>query len=157
VEGRNTVMVNRGIETEKNGIKIKGIRAFHDDESGTKRGEVVLFKFRVDGVTFCHLGDLGHVLSRTILEEIGRIDILFVPVGNVFTIGPKKAWRVISDIRPTVAVPMHYRIGGLSLSIKPVDPFLEEASSDSVVRVGNEMHLEREDLPERFEVWVFSM
>jgi L-ascorbate metabolism protein UlaG (beta-lactamase superfamily) len=157
VEGRNTTVYNRGTETVKNGVTIKGIPAYHDDEKGTKRGEVVLFKFTVDGVNFCHLGDLGHVLEGDILEKLGTIDILFVPVGNVFTIGPKEAWRVVSDIKPTVVIPMHYRIGGLSLSIKPVDPFLEEADVDSVVRVGNEMHFEREDLPEKLEVWVFSM
>jgi len=157
VEGRNTTVINRGTEIEKNGIRIKGITAYHDDEKGTKRGEVVLFKFTVDKVNYCHLGDLGHVLDGRIVEELGKIDLLFVPVGNVFTIGPKEAWRVVRDIRPTVAIPMHYRIGGLSLSIKPVDPFLDEADENSIVRVGNEMHFEREDLPEKFEVWVFSM
>ena len=157
VEGRKTTVINRGTETVRNGITIKGITAYHDDKKGSKRGEVVLFKFTVDGVNFCHLGDLGHVLEGDIIDKLGRIDILFVPVGNVFTIGPKEAWKVVSDIKPTVAIPMHYRIGGLSLSIKPVDPFLEEADIDSVVRVGNEMHFEYEDLPEKLEVWVFSM
>lgn len=157
VEGRNTTVFSRGTETVRNGMTIRGITAYHDDEKGTKRGEVVLFKFTVDGVNFCHLGDLGHVLEGDILEKLGTIDILFVPVGNVFTIGPKEAWKVVSDIKPTVVIPMHYRIGGLSLSIKPVDPFLEEADIDSVVRVGNEMHFEYEDLPEKLEVWVFSM
>lgn len=150
-------MFNKDIETMKNGIKIKGVTAYHDDEKGTKRGEVVLFRFTLDGVSFCHLGDLGHVLERDIIERLGKIDVLFVPVGNVFTIGPKDAWKVVSDIKPAVAIPMHYRIGGLSLSIKPVDSFLEEADIDSVVRVGNEMHFEYEDLPDKFEVWVFSM
>lgn len=157
VEGKNTTVFNRDIDTSSNGIRVTGTRAYHDDSSGDKRGEVVLFKFSVDGVNFCHLGDLGHVLDKEIVEQLGAIDVLFIPVGNVFTIGPEKAWRVISEIRPRVAVPMHYRIGGLSLSIKPIDPFLAEADSDKVVRVGNEIHFEREDLPERFEVWVFSM
>ncbi len=157
VEDRNTTVFSRGTETVRNGMTIKGITAYHDDEKGTKRGEVVLFKFTVDGVNFCHLGDLGHVLDGDILDKLGTIDILFIPVGNVFTIGPKEAWKVVTDIKPTVVIPMHYRIGGLSLSIKPVDPFLEEADIDSVVRVGNEMHFEYEDLPEKLEVWVFSM
>ncbi len=78
-------------------------------------------------------------------------------MGNVFTIGPKQAWNVIHTIKPNVAIPMHYRVGGLSLSIKPVDPFLEEVEEDSIVRVGNEMDFEREDLPEKLEVWVFTL
>jgi L-ascorbate metabolism protein UlaG (beta-lactamase superfamily) len=124
---------------------------------GKKRGDVILFKFKTQGVTFCHLGDLGHKLDGDIIKQLGEIDVLFVPVGNVFTIGPNEAWEVINSIKPKVAIPMHYRVGGLSLSIKPVDFFLKEASEESIVRVGNEMDFEFEDLPENLEIWVFTL
>lgn len=116
-----------------------------------------MFKFTLGGVNFCHLGDLGHVLDERALQQLGDIDILFVPVGNVFTIGPNHAWEVIHAIKPNVVIPMHYRVGGLSLSIKPVDPFLEVADEDRIVRVGNEMDFEKEDLPEKLEIWVFTL
>jgi L-ascorbate metabolism protein UlaG (beta-lactamase superfamily) len=157
VEGKNTTVFNEVIDTKHNGVKIKGVKAYHDDSSGSKRGDVVLFKFSLDGVNFCHLGDLGHVLNDDILKILGKIDILFIPVGNVFTIGPKDAWKVVNSIKPTVAIPMHYRVGGLSLSIKPVDPFLIDADENSIVKVGNEMDFENDDLPEEFEVWVFTL
>jgi L-ascorbate metabolism protein UlaG (beta-lactamase superfamily) len=145
------------MDSIKNGIKIKGIKAFHDESQGSKRGEIILFKFTMNNVAFCHLGDLGHELEDDILKQFGNVDVLFVPVGNVFTIGPKKAWNVINKIKPRVVVPMHYRVGGLSLSIKPVDPFLEDAQEDIIVRVGNEMDFESEDLPENMEIWVFTL
>jgi L-ascorbate metabolism protein UlaG (beta-lactamase superfamily) len=157
VESRSTKIFQREGETNKNGIKIKGVKAYHDESEGSKRGDVVLFKFTVNGVSFCHLGDLGHELDKDVVEQLGDIDVLFIPVGNVFTIGPKQAWNVIDSIKPKVAVPMHYRVGGLSLSIKPVDFFLNEMSEDSIVKVGNEMDFEKEDLPEKFEVWVFTL
>jgi hypothetical protein len=50
---------------------------------------------------------------------------------------------------------MHYRVGGLSLSIQPLEPFLENI--DKVERVGNEIDFIPEDLPNDFEVWVFSL
>lgn len=118
---------------------------------------MILFKFKAKGVTFCHLGDLGHKLEEDIIKQLGKIDVLFVPVGNVFTIGPDEAWEVINSIKPRVAIPMHYRVGGLSLSIKPVDFFLKEAAEESIVRVGNEMDFEYEDLPENLEIWVFTL
>lgn len=124
---------------------------------GAKRGDNILFKFTLGGINFCHLGDLGHVLDGDLLKQIGNVDILFVPVGNVFTIGPKEAWEVIHTIKPAVAIPMHYRVGGLSLSIKPVEPFLDFVDEDSIVRVGNEIDFESEDLPGEFEVWVFTL
>lgn len=157
VEGRDTKGIDREIDTTKNGIKIKGVKAYHDDSLGSKRGEVLLFKFTVDGVNFLHLGDLGHVPDNDLILQLGDVDILFVPVGNVFTIGPEKAWEVINAVNPKVVIPMHYRVGGLSLSIKPIDPFLAEADEDSVVRVGNEINFEKEDLPEEFEVWFFTL
>ncbi len=157
MEGRGTKIFDRNVETEHDRVKIKGIKSYHDDSSGTRRGENVMFKFTLDKINFCHLGDLGHLLDDEIIEQLGDIDILFVPVGNVFTIGPKEAWKVINAIKPKAAIPMHYRVGGLSLSIKPIDPFLQGAEDESIVRVGNEMDFEREDLPEEFEVWVFTL
>jgi len=51
---------------------------------------------------------------------------------------------------------MHYRIGGLSLSIRPVDDYLRNFPEDKIVRVGNEIEIKQEDLPDSSEVWVFS-
>jgi L-ascorbate metabolism protein UlaG (beta-lactamase superfamily) len=157
VEGRNTKIFKGKIDTTKNGINIKGVTTYHDDSSGSKRGDNILFKFTLDGVNFCHLGDLGHVLDKGVLQQLGNIDILFIPVGNVFTIGPKNAWKVIDAIKPNVTIPMHYRVGGLSLSIKPVDPFLQGTDENKIVRVGNEIDFEKEDLPEDLEIWVFTL
>jgi L-ascorbate metabolism protein UlaG (beta-lactamase superfamily) len=136
-------------------IEISGIRAFHDSHQGERRGEVCIFKFKIDNITFCHLGDLGHVPNHEQLQNLQDIDILFVPIGNVFTIGASDAWKTIKLIEPKVAIPMHYRVGGLSLSIQPLEPFL--ANTNKVERVGNEIYFEPEDLPESFEIWVFSL
>ena len=140
---------------EEFGIKIKGVKAYHDSAHGERRGEICIFNFKVNGINLCHLGDLGHILTQDQVDELGNIDILFVPIGNVFTIGAQDAWKTIKLLNPKVAIPMHYRIGGLSLSIQPLDPFL--ASIDKVERVGNEIDFEPEDLPNEFEVWVFSL
>jgi L-ascorbate metabolism protein UlaG (beta-lactamase superfamily) len=157
VAGRETKVFKREMDTIKEGIKIQSMSVFHDDAKGTKRGENLLFKFTVDGLNFCHLGDLGHLLDEKTIKKIGIIDVLFIPVGDVFTIGPEDAWKVIKSLRPKVAIPMHYRVGGLSLSIKPIDPFIEDAQSDIIVKVGNEIDFVREDLPEDLEIWVFTM
>jgi L-ascorbate metabolism protein UlaG (beta-lactamase superfamily) len=136
-------------------IEVFGIRAYHDNHHGERRGEICIFKFCVDGITFCHLGDLGHVPNQEQLKNLQDIDILFVPIGNVFTMGASDAWKAIKLIQPKIAIPMHYRVGGLSLSIQPLEPFL--ANADKVERVGNEINFEPEDVPENLEIWVFSL
>ena len=138
------------------GVDIRGVPAFHDDCGGAKRGKVTIFRFELDGVVFCHLGDLGHMLDEATVAELQPVDVLFLPVGGVFTIDGKQARELISILKPKVAVPMHFRIGGLSMSIHTINDFLEGLPEDKVVRVGNEIEFMPDELPEETEYWIFS-
>ena len=141
---------------EVNGIKIEGITAYHDKEMGKKRGEIKIFKFELDGLKFCHLGDIGHVLDADMVKKIGKIDILFVPVGGVFTVNAEEAMEIARKVDTRVIVPMHYKIEGLSLPINPLEPFLN--LSDYEIRyVANEIEMDKEDIPAEKEIWVFSL
>lgn len=155
VQKNSTITISEPGKHKEMGIPIKGMMAFHDDANGERRGEVCIFNFKVDGLNICHLGDLGHIPNSKLVEEIGPIDILFIPIGNVFTIGAHDAWVTIKMLKPKIAIPMHYRVGGLSLSIQPLDPFL--SNIEHVERVGNEIDFGPEDIPDEFEVWVFSL
>jgi len=143
--------------TVEKGVRVEGIEADHDTEHGRKRGKVTLFRFELDGFAFCHLGDLGTSLDEAAVEKISPVDFLFVPVGDVFTIGPGDAKRGIESVKPRVAIPMHYRVPGLGLALQPVQSFLKMCDKQPVVRVGNEVEFSNEDLPESgTEIWVFS-
>ncbi|NLX48093.1 MAG: MBL fold metallo-hydrolase [Euryarchaeota archaeon] len=138
------------------GVRIRGITAFHDDVNGEKRGKINIFHITLNGIRFCHMGDLGHMLTDAQIKELGDVDVLFLPVGGVFTIDGAQAQEMVRAIKPKVAVPMHFRVGGLSMSIQNADGFLNGLPDENVVRVGNEVEFEAEDLPERTEYWVFS-
>ncbi|MBI0582140.1 MAG: MBL fold metallo-hydrolase [Methanomassiliicoccales archaeon] len=138
------------------GVAIRGITGFHDDVNGEKRGKMNIFHLTMDGVRFCHLGDLGHMLTDAHIKELGEVDVLFLPVGGVFTIDGAQAQTLVRAINPRVAIPMHFRVGGLSMSIQNADGFLKGLPEEKVVRVGNEVEFEAEDLPEETEYWVFS-
>ena len=139
-----------------NGIDIKGFTSFHDEVGGAKRGSNIIFKFNVDELDFCHLGDLGHELDNETAGRIGNIDVLFIPIGGTFTIDDESAWKVIKKLKPKIVIPMHYKIGGLSLPIAGIDPFLEK-NKYKVLPVGNEIEIDKEDLPEEPEVWTFTL
>ena len=157
VKGPDAAVMTEPIMTVDRGVRIEGFEAYHDDQGGRKRGKVTLFKFELDGLFFCHLGDLGHVVDDATAEHLAGVDILFVPVGDVFTIGPEAALQVIDKIRPRIAVPMHYRTQGLSLSIRPLQDFLALLDGRHVVKVGNEIDFAADDLPESgTDFWVFS-
>jgi len=137
-------------------VEIRGIKSFHDECEGAKRGENIMYKFTIDGIKFCHLGDLGHELDEDAVQKIGEVDILFLPIGGTFTIDDRQAWNVINMIKSKIIVPMHYKIGGLSLPIAGIDPFLEK-NKYKIIKVGNEIDIEKEDLPEDPEVWTFTL
>ena len=137
-------------------VEIKGIESFHDGCRGEKRGNNIIYKFTMEGITFCHMGDLGHDLDEDTVQKIGDVDILFIPIGGTFTLDAKQAWRIIKKVKPRIAVPMHYKIGGLSLPITGIEPFLEESKYE-ILKVGNEIDIEKEDLPEEPEIWTFTL
>jgi len=153
-EGSKVVTDSRKRNIEN--IEIKGIDSFHDECGGEKRGKNIIYKFIIGEVSFCHLGDLGHDLNEGELQQIGDVDILFIPVGGTFTIDAAQAWNIIEKIQPKIIVPMHYKIGGLSLPIASIDPFLEK-NKHRLFKVGNEIDIEKEDLPAEPEVWTFTL
>jgi len=155
VRGDPTVVREAGERVVK-GLSIFGIPTFHDTEGGAKRGRNIVYRFELDGIRFAHCGDLGHELDAEQLRALGPIDILFIPVGGVFTIDSAAARRLVAAIRPRVAIPMHFRFGGLSVTIDTVEPFLDGIPEESVLRVGNEIEFAREELPPQLEYWVFS-
>lgn len=117
-------------EYEIMGVSIIGIPTFHDEKKGAKRGKNTIYVYEMDGLRLVHLGDLGHKLHEKILEKIGDIDILMVPVGGGYTIGPTEAVEVARAIEPKIVIPMHYQMPGLNpatfAKLSSTKPFLAE-------------------------------
>jgi L-ascorbate metabolism protein UlaG (beta-lactamase superfamily) len=156
VSKQNTRVIKEVTSLKIKGIKIQGFPSFHDESGGAKRGKNILFKFCMEGINFLHSGDLGHLIDDELAKKIGEVDILFIPVGGVFTIDAENAWKVVEKLKPKVAIPMHYKISGLSIPLDEPDLFLRKAE-EKVVRVGNEIDFTKEDLPKDFEIWLFSL
>jgi len=107
------------------GIDIKAVPSYHDTAEGSQRGDNLIFTFLVDDMRLCHLGDLGHPVSKGQVSEIGPVDILLIPVGGVYTIDAKVATRVTEELSPKVVIPMHFRTPGCTYPISGVDDFLK--------------------------------
>jgi L-ascorbate metabolism protein UlaG (beta-lactamase superfamily) len=143
------------------GVTVKGVASFHDDAGGSKRGKNSIYTFGLDAVQFCHLGDLGHELSSSTVEDIGKVDVLFVPVGGFFTMGPEMATSVCEKLNPKIIMPMHYRMPGLRARVtfgflKPVDDFLKGKSN--VERIGgSSVEIDADTLPRETKILVLSL
>lgn len=92
-------------EYEVGGVMINGIRTYRDKERGAERGRNTVYVLHLDDLTFCHLGDLGHQLTTSQIEELGTVDVLFVPTYS--PLQPAELTEVISQIEPRVVVPLY--------------------------------------------------
>ena len=108
VKGKPQVVRGAGAHEAK-GIRVKGVATYHDTSKGSQRGENTIFCIAVDGVTICHVGDLGHALDDATAAEIGPVDLLLLPVGGNFTIDAAVANGICEKLRPKVVIPMHFK------------------------------------------------
>lgn len=113
-------------EYEIKGVFITGISTYHDQVQGDKLGKNTLFVIEMDGITICHMGDLGHSLSSKEVEDIGSVSILLLPVGGITTIDSGTAADIMRIMSPRVVIPMHYKTSALKQELEPLDKFLKK-------------------------------
>lgn len=96
-------------EYEIKGVRVHGLKTFHDSSSGKKYGLNTVYSVEMEDINLCFLGDFGEKELRSELKEkLGKIDVLFVPIGGETVLDPEEARNFISQIEPAIAIPMHY-------------------------------------------------
>lgn len=90
-------------------FRVTRVRCFHDEAGGKKRGANDIHVFEGEGWRFAHFGDIGEVLDRDQLDQVGALDVAMVPIGGFYTIGPAEAKALVGQLKPRVVIPMHYR------------------------------------------------
>jgi len=122
--------------------EVVAIASEHDEEAGTSRGPNTIFVFTLDGVRVCHFGDFGQTALRPEQRDaIGRVDLLFLPIGGGPTIGADQAAEITRTLGPRWVVPMHYRTPAIDF-LEPADAFL--ALHPNVAPTGPEHLLEQD-------------
>ncbi len=90
-------------------VRITALPAYHDDVQGRRRGLNTIFIVETGGLRLAHLSDIGHTLSEATLKAMGRIDVLLVPVGGIFSIDGRQAKEIMTRLRPSITIPIHYK------------------------------------------------
>lgn len=136
-------------------LVITGTGTYHDDVGGQRRGPNIVFSLETGGIRLCHLGDLGHMLDGFQRNEIGRVDILLVPVGGRFTLDASMAAQTVAMLGPRIVVPMHYKTEALAIPLDAVDAFVEKMGGAEYP--GNTtLEVYREDLRGERKVYVLD-
>ncbi len=142
-------------EYEIGGIFLTGITTFHDAQKGNVKGKNTVYLIEADGVTLCHLGDLGHPLSLRLIEELGLIDVLFLPVGETSTIPIATAIEIVRQLNPHIVIPMHYKTEALRRNLQPVDKFLTKMGI-AKAEAKTKLSISRSSLPASIEIVVLD-
>ncbi|HEY2017551.1 MAG TPA: MBL fold metallo-hydrolase [Bryobacteraceae bacterium] len=138
------------------GLTFTLIPGFHDNQNGALRGPNTMIRWEQAGLKIGHLGDLGQdQLTDAQAADLQNLDILFIPAGGVLTITPERAVALVEQLRPRVAILMHYKtaLGGpaqlaaLPAAAAPFTPLVYKPSSVLVSNAG---------LPRSTEVWVMQ-
>jgi L-ascorbate metabolism protein UlaG (beta-lactamase superfamily) len=139
-------------------LQIVGTAAYHDEVKGAQRGPDTIYSFELDGIRFCHVGDLGHVLSAGQIQSIGGVDVLLIPVGGHFTLDVGKVRTVINQLKPRIVVPMHYKTKYTpKLPVAPVDDFLDKNKDLPVKKISaSQFVLTKDQLPKSTEIWLLE-
>jgi L-ascorbate metabolism protein UlaG (beta-lactamase superfamily) len=133
-------------------IKIAGFEWYHDAEMSVPN---IIFLMNIDRIRVCHLGDIGSELTPQMMERIGDIDILLIPVGGRYTIGPAEATALIGRMRPKIAIPMHYLTPKIGFQLLPVDEFLQ-GKDNVIVLNSTEFEITKEQLPEQTSIVILQ-
>lgn len=140
-------------EYEIGNVFITGI-AMHN-VSGEQPFLNVAYLFDFDGLRVLHLGDLGFVPEQSLVEGLGEVHVLLVPVGGGNGLKAAQAAEVVALVEPRFVVPMHYELPGLHVPLDGVDKFLK-AMGVTKAQEGDTLKFSAGDLPEQAQVVVLA-
>lgn len=143
------------LDEQVGSVRIKSVPTYHDAEQGAARGKNAVTIYEAEGLRVVHLGDLGHLLTDEQVRAIGKVDVLMIPVGGHYTIGPAEADTVIGQLKPRIVIPMHFKtkvnegwpIGTLDDYVKG-KPKVKRPGSAATITVGA--------LPDTMEIWALE-
>ncbi len=136
-------------EYEIGGVFITGIALHY--VSDTEQRYNVGYLLNYDGLTVFHAGDLAFLPEQSVVEGLGEVNVLLLPVGGGQSLAAAQASEVVALIEPNYIVPMHYTIPGLSVALEPVDKFLK-AMGVSNVQEEDVLRVSSSSLPEQPQV-----
>jgi len=117
------------------------IRRYYGDGGA---GEMVrdgnsIFIFEVAGLCIGHLGHLHHKLDETHFAQIGRLDIVMVPIDGTFTMSLDGVSDITKRLRSSVVLPMHRFATPLDEFMRLIgQQFTIDQRSDRTLRISRE-------------------
>ena len=115
------LVVEKPGEYEVGDVSVHGVAAqAHVDEKGTRNA--TMYKVTAGDLNVLFTGHIDPNLTEAQMEAIGKVDVLFVPIGgNGYTLDPIGALKVIKEVEPKMVIPTHYDDKALNLPMPQQD------------------------------------
>lgn len=139
--GKPKVLFEPGVY-QVGGLKIQGIRTFHDRVNGFRFGTNVAWGWTQAGVKILHLGGIASPISLEQKILMGKPDVLLIPVGDTAkAYNPEEAKAAIAMLEPRLVIPTHYRTAAAdpaACELQSVDDFLAVMTGTPVNKLGGD-------------------
>ena len=128
-------------EYETRGVAVRGLVG--ESLYGGEKRINTIYSVLLEGMRIVYLGALGKAgLASEVQEELGEIDVLFLPIGGEGTLAPAEAYALAVSLEPRLIIPMHYAGLGEKDALKR---FLKEAGAEKTSPV-EKLTLKKKDL-----------
>jgi len=139
--GKDPFVISGPGEYEIKGIFIKGFAS--KSIYGGKEKINTIYSVSLENMNICFLGALSDInLSKEVKEELGDVDILFLPIGGDGVLDAAKAEKLSVEIEPKIIIPMHYGDAGAKDALKK---YLKEAGEENIKPI-EKLTLKKKDL-----------
>ena len=135
------------------GFTFRGIHSFKDREKNQRSGTNTIYTFTLDEVRFAHLGCLGHPLDSRLRQEIGFVDVLFLPVG-LKGLAVEEWRRIAKELHARIIVPITYKSNfNANIDLRPVEEFTQGEPLIVPLKI-DQFDISREELPTQPAIYI---
>lgn len=85
-----------------------------------------------DNTRVCYLENVGKKLEEELVDKIGDVDVLILPVGGPEGMGAETAHSIVETIEPRCVIPMYFDVEGSSAGLSSPDAFLKLVGASGI-------------------------
>ncbi|MCX6778741.1 MAG: MBL fold metallo-hydrolase [Candidatus Magasanikbacteria bacterium] len=130
-------------EYEIQGVMIYAFQVPKVDKEKTQ----MIFHFETELMSLTFLGDYKGKLTDEMIEKVGVVDILLLPVGDKTVLSADEANDIVGQIEPRVVIPHSFSLPGKSSGFEPVDKFAKLLGQKDVEWLPK-LKISKRDLPQ---------
>lgn len=142
-------------EYEISDMAIKGIATKRHIDSESDRDLSTIYRLVIGDIRMIIVGNIVPTLSDDLLESIGVVDVVVLPVGGGgYTLDSTSATAMIRQLEPRMVVPVHFADSALKYEVpqQDIESFINELGA-SVVEAGPKLKFKNlGSLPEQLTV-----